>query len=419
MAETSSDFLSAAEAAEFLGVSKATLYSYVSRGMLVSVALEPGSRQRSYRRADLASLRHRSTFRKNPDLAATEVIEFGTPILTTSISQITETEHSYRGISSRELAHRFSFEQVAEFLWTGQPAAGLDGVKLPPPRDIWAQNVNVRAAEHALDTAGSAEPVPSGYALLSPVERLQTALPVMEKDDVHAYGANPTVLLPAAARIVLQLAGFSTGAAYEGSLAATLGRAWNADAAKLNALLVLVADHELNIATFTARCVASAGASIYQAVLAGLAALQGYKHLYGQVAEAKEFFAEVVREGSPASVVRRYMRQRGAVPGFHNPYRRLYAGKDPRVAGLVELLVDAPRYPLLLETLEVAEAATGEHPRVDFALAVSEPLLGLPEDTIFSLIALGRTAGMIAHVFEQYGSDRVIRPRARYVAGIG
>lgn len=406
MTEASSDYLDAKQAAEFLGVSRATLYSYVSRGMLASVAREPGARQRSYRRADLANLKHRSTFRKNPDVAATEVIEFGTPILTTAISQITETEHSYRGVSSRELARRYSFEQVAEFLWTGETGGkATEGGELAPPRPIWGQRVDPQIG-------GAAR------TALSPVERLQTVLPLMERDDLHAYGVKPAVLLPAAARIVLQLANFSSGSPYEGSLAATLARAWNADGAKLDALLVLVADHELNIATFTARCVASAGASIYQAVLAGLAALQGYKHLFGQVAEAKGFFGEIITEGSAAPVVRRYLRQRGVVPGFHNPYRRLYAGNDPRVAAVVELLVGSPHYPLLLETLEVAEAATGEHPRVDFALAVSEPLLGLPEDTIFHLIALGRTAGMIAHIFEQYGSDRVIRPRARYVPSL-
>lgn len=402
MTETSSDFLSATEAAEFLGVSKATLYSYVSRGMITSVALEPGVRQRSYRRADLASLKHRSTFRKNPDLAAAEVIEFGTPILTTAISQITEAEHSYRGVSSRELARLYSFEQVAEYLWTGGPDGSTADLELPQPRDIWSQSVD-------LNIGGK-----TGIEL-TPIARLQTALPLMEKDDLVAFGLRPTLLLPAAARILLQLAGYATGTAYEGSLADTLARAWKADAAKLNALLVLVADHELNIATFTARCAASAGSSIYQAVLAGLSALQGYKHLYGQVSEARTFFAEVVNEGSPTPVIRRYLRQRGVVPGFHNPYRRLYAGKDPRVASMVDLLVDSPMYSLLQEVLEVAEAATGEHPRVDFALAASESLLGLPEDAIFSVIALGRTAGMIAHVFEQYGSERVIRPRARYV----
>lgn len=406
MVETSSDYMTATEAADFLGVSKATLYSYVSRGMLASLELEPGARHRSYRRADLAALKHRSTFRKNPDLAATEVIEFGTPILATAISQITEAEHSYRGVSSRELARRYSFEQVAEYLWTGEPAAAPNGAPLPPPRDVWRRPI---------DPGFGGRP----RVALSPVERLQAVLPLMEKDDLHAYGVKPAVLLPAAARIVLQLAAFASGTRYGGSLAGTLADAWGADAAKLDALLVLVADHELNIATFTARCAASAGASIYQAVLAGLAALQGYKHLYGQVAEARAFFAEVVAEGGPAPVVRRYLRQRGVVPGFHNPYRRLYAGNDPRVAALVELLADSPRYPLLRETLDVAEAATGEHPRVDFALAVAEPLLELPEDAIFSLIALGRTAGMIAHVFEQYASERVIRPRARYVPRVG
>lgn len=404
MAEASSDYLTAAQAAEFLGVSKATLYSYVSRGMITSVVRNPGTRQRSYRRADLANLKHRSTFRKNPDVAATQVIEFGTPILTTAISQITETEHLYRGISSSELASLYSFEQVAEFLWTGEADASAGGPILPPKRQIWSQQ------------AVSPVAAPSGKAL-SPVEQLQTALPLMEKDDLHAYGVKPTVLLPAATRILLKLASFSVPSPYQGSLATMLANEWRTDPEKLNALLVLVADHELNIATFTARCVASAGASIYQAVMAGLAALQGYKHLYGQVSEARAFFGEVLYESDPGPVVRRYLRQRGVVPGFHNPYRRLYAGNDPRVAAMVGLLADSQHYPLLTETLRVAEAATGEHPRVDFALAVFEPLLELPKDSIFSLIALGRTAGMIAHIIEQFGSERVIRPRAKYVPG--
>lgn len=406
MTEASSDYLDAADAAAFLGVTKATLYSYVSRGMIASVALAAGARKKGYRRSDLLALRHRTSFRKDPDTAATEVIEFGTPILTTSISQITEADHSYRDRSSSELAGRYSFEQVAQFLWTGEVEGEGSPPDLLPPSELWRQPTDTRL--------GSGLPVD-----LTPVERLQAVLPLMERHDLHAYGAKAAVLMPAAVRILLQLTHFSAGRPYAGSLAATLASAWGVDASKLDALLVMVADHELNIATFTARCVASAGATLYQAVLGGLAALQGYKHLYGQVAEARGFFAEVVAEGQAAPVVRRYLRLRGVVPGFHNPYRRLYAGHDPRVATLVELLAGSGLYPLLRETLSVAEAATGEHPRVDFALAVAEPLLGLPEDAIFSLIALGRTAGMIAHVFEQYGSARVIRPRARYVGGGG
>lgn len=391
------DYLDAEQAAEFLGVTRSTLYSYVSRGMIESIPSGRGDRSKLYRRADLLALKHRTAFRKDPERAASEVIEFGTPILTTSISQITEEEHSYRGRSSRELAARFSFEQVAQFLWTGE-----GGEELPRPVPDWNTQVDTDLGRELPED-------------LSAVERLQAVLPLMERRDPHAHGAKAAVLVSSAIRVLLQLTYFGAGRPYEGSVARTLAAAWGVDAGRIDPLLVMVADHELNIATFTARCVASAGSNLYQAVLGGLAALQGYKHLYGQVAEAKRFFAEVMAEGDPGRVIRRTMKQRGVIPGFHNPYRRLYAGKDPRVEAIVSLLAGDERYGLLRETLRAAESATGEHPRVDFALAVSEPLLGLPTDAVFDVIAIGRTAGMIAHVLEQYESERVIRPRARYV----
>src|SRR5262249_22434997 len=49
-------------------------------------------------------------------------------------------------------------------------------------------------------------------------------------------------------------------------------------AALLQTALVLYADNGLNPSSFTARCVASAGATPYALVSAGLAALQGSKH---------------------------------------------------------------------------------------------------------------------------------------------
>jgi citrate synthase len=392
------DLVGAAEAAEFLGVTRGTLYSYVSRGMIASVSAGAGERTRLYRRADLLALKHRSTFRKDPDVAATEVIEFGTPILSTSISQITEEDHLYRGRSSRELSARYSFEQVAQFLWTGE----VQGEGLPAPVADWGVTLE--------PLLGSRPP-----SSLTPVESLQALLPVLAHEDDFAFSSKPGALVPSAIRILLRLCELSVGKPYRGSMAATLADAWGADAKRLDALLIVVADHELNIATFTARCIASAGSSIYQAMTGGLAALQGYKHLYGQVTEARTFFGEVLAGGDPSVVVRDYLRRRGAVPGFHNPYRRLYVDKDPRVATVTSVLAGVPDHDLLVETMRVAEAATGEHARIDFILAAAEPLLGLPARAIFSVIALGRTAGMIAHVMEQYQSDRIIRPRARYV----
>lgn len=396
------DSLSADEAAEFLGVSKATLYSYVSRGMLTSRAVSPQSRKRVYHMGELLALKHRNSFRKDPERAATEVIEFGIPILTTAISQITETEHSYRGISSRELSQNFNFEQVAQFLWTGD----RQGDQLPPPQAEWLREIDLELVERLDDS-------------LTPIERMQTILPALEHRNLHAYGTKAELLMPSAIELMLYLVHLSTGRKYHGSVSSTLASAWSADPKRLETLLIVVADHELNIATFTARCAASAGATLYQSLIAGLASLQGYRHLFGQVSEAKVFFNEVIATGDPEAVIRSYLRRSGSIPGVHNPYRRLYSGPDPRVLTLMDNLAETRHYPLLLETCRLIEMASHEHLRVDFALAVSEPVLGLPEDSIHGLIAIGRTAGIIAHVMEQYTSDRVIRPRARYVGVAG
>lgn len=394
--------LGADEAADILGVSKSTLYSYVSRGMITSRLAAPGSRKRLYDRAELLALKHRSSFRKDPETAAADVIEFGIPILTTGVSQITETEHSYRGVSSRELAAKYSFEQVAEFLWTGRWA----GSSLPNPDAAWEAPLDLSL----LDTVDRD---------LAPIEQMQSILPRLQHRNLHAYRTNPDALLGSAIELIKYLVYLSSKTEPTGNISESLGATWDVNPSALETLLIVVADHKLNIATFTARCAASAGSSLYQAVLAGMAALQGYRHLFGQVSEAKMFMGEVIASGDPESVVRSYFRRRGAIPGVQNPYRRLYSGPDPRVLTLVENLSGTEHYGLLLKTLELIDQATSEPPRVDFALAVSEPLLGLPHDSIHSIIAIGRTAGMIAHVFEQYGSERVIRPRARYVGEVG
>lgn len=391
-----SDLLTSHEAADLLSVSRATLYSYVSRGMLQSIALDSRSQRKYYRRSDLLALKHRNSFRKDPERAASEVIEFGQPILSTSVSLISETEHSYRGRSSRELAAHYCFEEVAQFLWAGQRG----DKQLPAMRNEWQQPLDL----------GPLEDLPSH---LSPVEKLQCILPLLDHQDL-SYGAKPSVLVPSAIKILLYLTYLSALQPYKASASRTFESVWNVDARQLDTLLIIVADHELNIATFTARCAASAGATLYQAVQSGLAALQGYKHLHGQVAEAKRFFDEVLDEANPQPVIRRYLRQGGRIPGFHNPYRRLYAGRDPRVASLFGNLANAKQYSLLQRTVTLSEEATGEYARIDFALAVTERLLSLPRDSIFSLIALGRLAGIIAHILEQYASRRVIRPRAKY-----
>ncbi|WP_302478347.1 citrate/2-methylcitrate synthase, partial [Burkholderia ubonensis] len=77
-----------------------------------------------------------------------------------------------------------------------------------------------------------------------------------------------------------------------------------------------------------------------------------------------------------------------------------------------------PDRPALRAALALAarvEAATGQRPTIDYALAALERTLALPDGATFTLFAAGRTAGWIAHALEQYADGKLIRPRARYV----
>src|SRR5690606_13971117 len=94
----------------------------------------------------------------------------------------------------------------------------------------------------------------------------------------------------------------------------------------LTAALVLCADHELNVSSFTARCVASAGSTPYQVVQAGLAALQGTKH-GGHTARAGALLDEIGEPENARNALGARLRRGESIPGFGHV---LYPDGDPR-----------------------------------------------------------------------------------------
>jgi citrate synthase len=59
-------------------------------------------------------------------------------------------------------------------------------------------------------------------------------------------------------------------------------------------------------------------------------------------------------------------------------------------------------------------AAGRPAPNVDMALVALRAALGLPRGAAAGLFAVGRSAGWIAHILEQYAAGFLLRPRARY-----
>jgi citrate synthase len=197
-----------------------------------------------------------------------------------------------------------------------------------------------------------------------------------------------------------------------------LARAWKAGprgADLIRAALVLCADHELNVSSFTARCVASAGTHPYGAVLAGLAALEGPRH--GGSSARAESMLETMRRARPLrAAVSARLRRGESIDGFGHP---LYPSGDPRARMLLAMAGQRYRgsaeYRFVAEFARVAGALTGEHPNLDFSLAAVCRVAGLPAGAALTLFAIGRTAGWIGHALEQYATGQLIRPRAKYV----
>ncbi|CAA9468794.1 MAG: 2-methylcitrate synthase [uncultured Rubrobacteraceae bacterium] len=392
-------YLTAGQAAAELGVSLPTLYSYVSRGMVRSEAAEGGRRSRRYRAEDVRALKERKERRRDPERAAEGALRWGAPVLPSGITLVDGGRLFYRGRDVEGLAAGCSIEEVAALIWTGDPSKA-DGVFSGGTEGL---SPRVR---RTLRTLGG----------LPPVELFQALLPVASAEDPVGYDLRPAGVVGTGARILRLMAGVVGG---EGRTAEALRRGWcpgePGAAALLDAALVFCADHELPVSTFAARCVASSGATPYAVVQAGLAALGGTRH-GGQTELAGVFLEEVAASGDARKVIAGRLRRGDGLPGFGHP---LYPDGDPRGAGLLRISAGAmpgsPAVALSGAVVREVRELTGERPTVDLALATVARALGLPAGGAVALFAVGRTVGWIGHAIEQYASNTLIRPRARYV----
>ena len=402
-------WMTAAEAAAALGVSRATLYAYVSRGRVRSQAMAGNTRARGYARDDVEALRRRTEERRAPDKAAARTLQWGLPVLESAITLIDGQRLFYRGHDAVTLARTRALTDVASLIWTG--AFGAEPAGLPAgPGDGQGARGDVRRQR---------PPRPSASAGLPFVARAQTQLAMAAAADPAAFDTRPEAVTRCGWRILQVLTGAATrghvtGDAIERQLAVAWGvPARGADLVR--AVLVLCADHELNVSSFTARCVASAGSSPYGVVIAGLAALEGPRH-GGSSARAEAMIGGLRKERHVRAALAARLKRGERVDGFGHP---LYPDGDPRATAMLEWLrtayPSAPEQTFVRAVAQAAAAATGERPNLDFALAATARVLKLPTGAPLTLFAIGRAIGWVGQAIEQYATGQLIRPRAKYV----
>ena len=388
-------WITASAAVRALGVSRETLYAYVSRGFLRSAPKPGTTRERLYSRDDVERLRRRAEERRDPKSVATHALDRGTPLLESSITLIDNGRLFYRGHDAAELARRRSIAEVASLIWTRSFT------------DVAQSNLVAPAGRFA---------APGDLPFLA---QAQATLAVAATRDPLAFDLRPAAVAATGGRIL----GLMTRAAtakrdVDATIDEQLAAAWQVERRGvdvLRAALILCADHELNVSAFTARCVASAGATPYAAVIAGISALEGIRH--GGLTVRVESMLQAMRGArNGQAALADWLRQGVEISGFGHP---LYRAGDPRAEELFALL--RSRFPKSAElnfALDFAQAATSmlnQHPSLDFALATVARVLALPPGAGLTLFAIGRTIGWIGHAIEQYATGQLIRPRARYV----
>ena len=379
--------LTARDAASRLGIKLDTLYAYVSRGRLRSIAV-PGTRERRYRAEDVAALLDARAGEKAPRSTDPEPLM---PVIGSSICLIDNGRLYYRGQDAIGLSETATLERIATLLWR---AEGGSELAVAPP----------------------ALPRTRGIRAAGLIERCQIRLAALADEDLPALDLTRAGVIRTGLGILRELAAcLAVARPLHEPVHRQLAAAWQLDAAGADILrrcLVLIADHELNASTFVARCVASTGATPYAVVSAALGALSGRRH-GGASARAEALFREIAQGGDPLAVMAGRLARDEDLPGFG---QFLYPAGDPRAAAILAAVTRTlPAACGLIETAALAGTRlTGHHPNVDFALAAAASVLGLPQSTALGLFVVGRTVGWIAHAIEQYESGTLIRPRARY-----
>jgi len=396
-------YLSAREAAAALGVSQATLYAYVSRGMIRSEPV-PGSKAKRYRAEDVRRLRDRRAPFERP--ATTGALTSGSTgpwledplVLDSAVTLIAEERLFYRGVEAVALAEHAGLEHTACHLWDvarRDPFAGVPEASVGPSLSRLLQ---------ALEG-------------LSPLDRILSVLPAAAQEDEGAYNRTKAGLVLSGARIMVLSTAIAGGRPEEPLRGRPLHRyladVWGVPQAEdlIRRALVLCADHELNPSTFTLRCAVSTGAGLYEGVAAALCAMKGPRH-----GAASDRAARLLASlgDAPEQALRERARLGEDLPGFGHP---LYPSGDPRAEHLLGALEEQnpEAGAWAREVAHHAWSVGGRLPNVDFALAVLAKAFDLPRQAGVVLFTVARTAGWVAHAIEQAQLTGLIRPRARYV----
>ena len=331
---------------------------------------------------------------------------------------------AYRGIDIHALAEQSTFEEVVFLLHRGRlpqraelaaftqelarecpvPPPTISILKLLPPSTHPMTSLRtVVSALGGFDPDGNDDTPPANARkALRLTAQMATVVALVERVRKGREPVPPDPALSHAANFLFMLTGERPRPEAERAM---------------DVALILHADHEFNASTFAARVAASTLADVHGAITAALATLKGPLH-----GGANEAVMKTLQEiGDPARAedwVRDALAAKKKIMGFGHA---VYRTEDPRATHLRRMsrelgeAKDDRRWYDLSERLEaLVRTQKGLNANVDFYSASVYHSLGIPSDLFTPVFAVSRIAGWTAHVLEQLGNNRLIRPESEY-----
>ncbi|MBK8464817.1 MAG: citrate synthase [Chloracidobacterium sp.] len=331
----------------------------------------------------------------------------------------------YQGYNIHDLAEHSTFEEVIFLLWNG---------RLPKADELAALNADIRANyEVPAEVIAAMKQFPKDA---DPMDVLRTSVSSLDFYDKDGHGTDREHAMKAAVKLTGQIGTLS--AAWdrirngkevvapdhslniaENFLYMLRGERADADEAHIfDVCLILHADHELNASTFTTRVVAGTLADMYGCVTAGIAALAGPLH-GGANTNVMKMLIEIGEPDKIDAWVEKALEEKRKIMGIGHA---VYKTEDPRATWLRKYSQHMAEKKGVTKWFEMSRRIEqlmhekkGMFPNVDFYSASTYYLMDIPLDLYTPIFAVSRISGWTGHILEQYGHNKLIRPRAEYI----
>lgn len=330
----------------------------------------------------------------------------------------------YRGIDIKELVDKSNYEEVVYLLWNGKLPNRKELADFkknlakhrPLPREVVSLLKSIPKGSNPMEVARTAVSYISTYpagrtetfedanrrkarqltasmgTVVATYQRIRKGKPPVRPDPRLDHAAN-------------FLYGLNGKKPDEGSRKA------------FDTISILYADHEMNASTFAAVVTTSTLADLGGAVTAAVAALAGPLH-GGSNQRVMEMIEKIGLTENVEKYVDAELAAGQRIMGFGH---RIYKTYDPRAVILKGVARELTKRSGQTRWLDIAEKVEDVvwrrkqlRPNIEFYAAVVLNALGAPKDLMPAVFGCNRVAGWIAHIYEQYADNRIMRPLTEY-----